>query len=112
MPPEQKIPNNSEIDQALKEFEAKSAPLQQAPAAQSSSLSDDVPRMVRWVMKLSGGSITEQRQAEYVLLGFTIIAIIISLFLIFGGGDKNVSPNSEIMNNTLNKTIEYPNIDK
>jgi hypothetical protein len=30
--------------------------------------------------------VKEQRQAEYVLLGFVIVAIVVSLVLVFGGG--------------------------
>lgn len=42
------------------------------------------PKMIEWVMKLSGGLIKETRQAEYVLLGFVIVAVVASLFLLFG----------------------------
>jgi len=85
MPPETKIPNSAEIDQALKEFEMKSSSVPQASTAQASAISSDVPKMVRLVMKLSGGAIKEERQAEYVLLGVVVILIGVSLFLFFGG---------------------------
>jgi hypothetical protein len=42
-----------------------------------------MPNMVRWVIKHSGGYIKDRRQAEYVLLGFVAIAVFISLVLIF-----------------------------
>jgi hypothetical protein len=32
--------------------------------------------------------VKEQRQAEYVLLGFVIVAIVVSLVLVFGGDNK------------------------
>jgi len=48
----------------------------------------DVPKMVQWVMKISGGSIKNEKQAQYVLLGFVVIAIIVSLVLIFSGGSQ------------------------
>ena len=81
----------SEIAQALKEFEAKNTIEETNQTGQidqidqiSTTVKDiEVPTMVRWVMKLSGGAIKEQRQAEYVLLGIAIIAIAVSLFLIF-----------------------------
>ena len=60
----------------------------------SPSFEDKVPKMVKLVMKLSGGAVKEQRQAEYVLLGFTILTIIISFFLLFGfpgGGIDKIS---------------------
>lgn len=79
-----KIPDNFEIDQALKEFEAKSK-AEETQKVSEVSKTPDVPKMVRLVMKLSGGAIKEQKQAEYVLLGFVALAIIVSLFLVFGG---------------------------
>ncbi|MEK7480825.1 MAG: hypothetical protein AAB604_01840 [Patescibacteria group bacterium] len=53
------------------------------PAARASSPS--TPRVVRWVMENSGGYVKDKKQASYVLLGFAAVAIVISLFLIFGG---------------------------
>jgi len=44
------------------------------------------PKVVQWVLKYSGGLVKDQRQAQYVLLGFAALAIIISLVLFFGGG--------------------------
>ncbi len=88
MPPETKTPNYNEIDQALKEFEAKSQDMPQAGVAQAASVIDETPRMVKLVMKLSGGAIKEQRQAEYVLLGVAALAILVSLYLFFGGGSQ------------------------
>jgi hypothetical protein len=49
------------------------------------------PKMVKLVIKISGGAIKEQKQAEYILLGFVVVAIGISLFLVFGKGSKKVS---------------------
>jgi hypothetical protein len=37
--------------------------------------------------------VKEQRQAEYVLLGFVIVAIVVSLVLVFGGRNKQVKIN-------------------
>ncbi|MBU3969062.1 hypothetical protein KJ991_02525 [Patescibacteria group bacterium] len=42
-------------------------------------------KVVRWVMKYSGGLIKDEKQASYVLIGFVALAIIVSLFLLFGG---------------------------
>ncbi len=41
------------------------------------------PKVIQWTMKYSGGLIKNKNQAQYVLLGFVILAIIISLFLFF-----------------------------
>lgn len=99
-----KLGGNNEIDQALKEFEAKSG----AEEAQTPSLASDraknseFPMMVRIVMKLSGGAIKEQRTAEYVLLGFVVIALAISFYLFFGGGGaspESLNPGLETLKN-------------
>lgn len=47
----------------------------------------DLPRPkastgVRWVMKLSGGAIRDERQANYVLLGLAVIFFIATIFVI------------------------------
>jgi hypothetical protein len=109
MPPETKIPNNAEIDQALKEFEAKSGG---QPIPQTSGVSRSVeinksnnvggikfdtdsyksvefgnelavPKMVKLIMKLSGGVIKEQKQAEYVLFGLAMLMFLASLYFFF-----------------------------
>jgi hypothetical protein len=57
--------------------------------------------MVRWVMTHSGGYIANEKQANYVLLGFVIAAAIVSLFFFFGVGHSggsnwtNPHPNAE-----------------
>ncbi len=81
---EVKIDSNLEIDKALKEFEAKSGEeeTQNAPVA---SKTTELPKMVRLVIKFSGGAIKDQRQAEYVLLGVVVIMLAISFYLFFGG---------------------------
>ncbi len=94
-----KIPNSAEIDQALKEFEMQSLgqPGQEAGQIPQSS-NPEVPRMVGLVMKWSRGAIKEQRTAEYILLGFAIVAIGISLYLFFGGKKKAVPIPSNLQN--------------
>lgn len=52
----------------------------------------ETPRMTRWVIKYSSGLIKNEKQANYVLLGFAALVIIISLFLFFGGGGTAGSP--------------------
>ncbi len=77
---EVKIEGKIDIDQALKEFEEKSS----AEQIEETSVAEkipNVPKMVQLVMKWSG--IKEQRQAEYILLGFIVIAVGISLYLFF-----------------------------
>jgi len=47
-------------------------------------------KMVGWVIKYSGGYIKNKNQANYVLMGFVVLAIAISLFLFFGGGETQI----------------------
>jgi hypothetical protein len=110
------IQNNSEIDQALKEFETKSKeekPVQNIITPQGSQPSSRkvegisfdtetevdkykavkfyeetaTPKMVKAVIKYSGGAVKNQRQAEWVLFSFVIVAVGVSLYLVFGGGN-------------------------
>ncbi len=50
------------------------------------------PKIIQWVMKYSGELVKDERQASYVLMGFVVLAIVISLFLIFGGGSGGKGP--------------------
>ena len=52
------------------------------------------PKIIRWLIKYSGGLIKNEKQASYVLLGFIVFVVIISLFLIFGrgGSPKTLEP--------------------
>jgi hypothetical protein len=111
MAPDIKISNNSEIDQALKEFEMKSQAEQARKPPEALGTSEvqtkevegvkfetdsykavkfynetAPPKMVKLVIKYSGGAVKEQRQAEYILFGFVVLATIISLFLFFTTG--------------------------
>ena len=130
------IPNNSEIDQALKEFEVKnteqrqkelealrSSPVPQKPKPEIKlentllqeevgeikfeadswkksypSFQEDIPKMVQLLMKWSGGAIKEQKQAEYLLLGFVIVAMAISFYLFFGKQLITPKPTAESLN--------------
>ena len=52
----------------------------------------ETPKMIRWVIKCSGGLIKDERQANYVLIGFVVVATIVVLFLFFGGGGSPEPP--------------------
>jgi|SRR6185369_742295 len=89
-----KIEGGIDINQALKEFEAKSSAetAQAAPKVSNGAEISDLPTMVRWVIKLSGGAVKEQRTAEYILLGFAIAVVCIALFIFFDLGNKIWGP--------------------
>jgi hypothetical protein len=49
------------------------------------------PKIIRWVMKWSGGLVQNEKQASYVLIGFFILAAIIFLMIILNGGSERPS---------------------
>jgi len=81
------LDENIEIKKALEEFEVKSS-AEQEQKTPSDKKTSDVPKMVELVMKWSG--VKEERQAEYILLGFVVITIAVSLYLFFGGNSSNI----------------------
>jgi len=62
------------------------------------SFQTPTPKIVEWVIKYSGGAIKDEKQANYVLIGFVAAAIIVSLFLFFGGSSDT--------SKTLQKSFE------
>ena len=58
----------------------------------SRSFQTPTPKIIQWVIKYSGGYVKDEKQAIYVLIGFVVVAIVISLFLIFGGGETVATP--------------------
>ena len=52
--------------------------------------------VIEWVIKYSGGYVKDEKQASHVLIGFVVLAIIISLFLIFSGG-SDISNNKSVI---------------
>src|SRR3989344_1970494 len=90
------LSKNIEIEKALKEFEEKSQTeqIQKNPEVLKNS---ETPRMIELVMKYSGGSVKNEKQAQYVLLGFVVIAIIVSLEY-FTSSKKSEVPIIDIKN--------------
>ena len=86
MDEENKIQPSAEIQKALKEFETKSAESYKAVKFYNQT---NTPRIVKLAMKLSG--VKDERKAEYILFGFVIVAVVVSLFLLLRGG-KQTSP--------------------
>lgn len=75
----------------LKQYEKQDPEISHVSAPQEFQ---DESSLVRTVMRLSGGRIRDPKQANYVLLGFAIILIVVSLFLFFntGSNSKNFLP--------------------
>ena len=42
------------------------------------------PKIIQWIIKYSGGLIKNPKQAYFILFGFALLAILISLILVFG----------------------------
>lgn len=120
MPEDIKIPNNAEVDQALKEFEMKNSgaeQVSQAPTSPKDSGNLDIhfeedqwkqsmssslpktPKMMQLIIKYSGGAVKDEKQASYVLLAIVIINISIAAFLVFGDSfspSQNIVPPSAL----------------
>ena len=54
------------------------------------SFQTPTPKIVQWVIKYSGGAVKDERQANYVLIGFVVVAIIVVFIFLFSGGGKKV----------------------
>jgi len=52
------------------------------------SFQTPTPNILQWVIKYSGGVVKDEKQASYVLIGFVVVAIVVSLFLFFGGRES------------------------
>ena len=114
---------DAEINEALKAFEAKSEPVvlpkntsAGVVAAPMSTKEKGItfetdgwpavkyyreatpPKIVRLVMKLSGGTIKEERNAYYVLLAFVILIISVSVFLLLRslGLNNKLNPGTPV----------------
>jgi len=49
----------------------------------------NTPTIIRLMMKFSGGLVKSERQAEYILLGFVLLMIIVAVIIfIVSGGSK------------------------
>lgn len=60
------------------------------------SFGGSTPKIVGWVMQYSGGYIKNETQANYVLLGFVVLAIIVSLFFFLSGNSKSTPAEERV----------------
>ena len=89
--------NQKNNDNVIDLSKGLSEPAAKSPSGQWSSgtyVSPFAPKIIRWLIKYSGGLIKNEKQAFYVILGFIVFVVIISLFLIFGrgGSPKTLEP--------------------
>jgi len=76
------------------------AKLQDGQQRSSQTFYSGTPKIIQWVIKYSGGLVKDERQASYVLIGFVILATIVSLVLVFSGGEPELPPQREIFRDT------------
>lgn len=62
----------------------------------------ETTKILDWLIKI--GIAKTESQAILISIGFVIVAIVVSLFLFFGGSKKNIPP-PKIMDNNFNQTI-------
>ncbi len=116
MPPQPTQNNNAEIDKALKEFgassgggeaehkvqgvitpQASNVPLKEVEGVQFDTPTygaikfykeKEPPKMVKAVIKYSKGAVKNQKQAEWTLFVFVVVAVGISIYLLFGANAR------------------------
>ncbi len=76
------------------------------PQYPARSFQTPTPKIVGWVIKYSGGLVKDEKQANYVLIGFVAVVIIISLFMLFSGGSNSKPPVPSITGVPIEKTYQ------
>ncbi len=94
--------NGIDLSKRLNESTVKSVKSQKEQWFSGTYVSPTAPKIIRWLIKYSGGLIKNEKQASYFILGFIVLAVIISFLLIFSGGGgssredlENFSPPAE-----------------
>jgi hypothetical protein len=61
-------------------------------------INSDRSKIIQWIINYSG-FVKDRKQANYLLIGFSAIIIIIALFLFFGWSNNKIkNPNESIIN--------------
>jgi len=69
------------------------------------SFQKPTPKIIQLVIKCSGGYIKNEKQASNVLILLVVVAIIISLFLVFSGNNQKLSPEEKYFQNIPSELI-------
>ena|SRR3989344_1526327 len=69
------------------------------------SFQTPTPKIVRWVIKYSGGYVKDEHQANYVLIGFVAVAIIIVFVFLFSGSKGELTPEKQHFQTIPSETI-------
>ena len=78
--------NNTEILEALKEFETEST--ERESQKQIAKKRSGGFRLAKFILKHSGGTIKNEKQISYILLVLAVAVIIVSIVIILTGGSK------------------------
>lgn len=55
-----------------------------------------VSRFAQWIIEHSGGNITSEKGANYVLIALAFLMIIVSVFLIFKTNEQELTPEEKL----------------
>lgn len=58
------------------------------------------PKTIQWVVRYSEGLVKTKKQAQYVILIFSALMIILSLFLVFGESEIKLTPEEQLFLDT------------
>lgn len=93
MPPQEEHSWGASVDLAKKYASSESAqmaPLRGAPPQRLQ------PKIIALVIRYSGGRITNEAQATYVLLAFVALALLVTFFLFTSGGANPAPPQADV----------------
>ena len=71
------------------------------------SFQTPTPKIVEWVIKYSGGYIKDEKQASYFLIGFVVVAIIVSFLSFFKQSPGKLTPEEKIFLDRNKSTESY-----
>jgi len=62
------------------------------------SQKNDLPKIIQWIIRYSGGRINNEKTATYVLLGFVVVIVLIAVAypIFFGPPHRQIPPDANI----------------
>ncbi len=90
---------NTEIEDALKEFAQKSAVEHEIIKVNTSRISspNDTPKILKIMMRFSGGYLRDERQAAYSLYIIIVLIFGLSFYIFLHGGTSNNSKAPKVL---------------
>ncbi len=99
--------NNKEGIDLSNALDDSDAQFQVEPQQSAQAFDSETPKIFQWVIKHSAGMVNNKRQVKYVILGFIILAIIISFFVVFKRSPGNLSPEEKAFLDQKKSTESY-----